>query len=1014
MLFSTIVVVSQTMVDAGEDQTIYCNGSVQLNATPLNAWAYLNPIIPLTTSALNAVFFPTVESGFATNSMGMVFQLFNGGKMNDGGKMITTNALYSIYFIDSTTGFICGAGGVIFKTTNSGNFWQPLLSGSTAGLRSIYFTSVSTGYAVGTAGTILKTTNGGTTWTLLQSGTTASLYSIFFPTSETGYAVGMSGTLLKTTDAGATWSQQVSGSSVTLYSIHFPTATSGFVAGASGTILKTTDGNNWTKYSADSVYMETQSGSISKTNGRLLKTSVPLAVHFTSATTGYITGGNGAKSLFLKTIDGGTTWFEQVSNGTSKMSAICFPSENVGFAVGGGLRNIMKLTSGEMKPLNYNWSPMVGLSNSGIANPVANPTVTTTYTVSAYDQTDPMNSFTDSINVFVRSLSINIPSHKIIGCEGSVMLDSLKTNYTGSETLKYKWTPSRGLSSDTIANPIASVTDSITYRVLVSTPNGCSVTGITTVNVAPLKVTPIVDKIVICSGTAQLLALTNYSGKSTLHYKWTPSTGLSNDTIVNPTVTVTGQSNYSVQVSTGSGYIATGGVTVKVVNLTVNAGADKTVTCGGTVQFDAVTTNYNGTGVLRYKWTPSTGLNNDTIANPIATGSNTSTYTVTATAPSGCSASDKVILVVSPVTVNVGTDKIVACGTQVQLGVTSTNYTGSELKYKWTPASGLNNDTIASPLATASNITYTLTITTPSGCTASDNVAIGIISMDKPTINYVGISEKNKNFLAWTKPSIGKINSFNVYKETNISNSYTKVGSVSADSASTFIDSSSNPNVQSNKYKLSIVDACGNETALSDFHKTMHLSINRGINTIWNLIWESYEGYSVSTYNIYRGTTPENIQIIGSLSGSNTQFSDYTAPVGFVYYQIEAINSGATGAKQQNKSSVKSIVETVYSSRSNIASNNSGINGLNNLKDISNVLSVYPNPASNTIQLVVGEYTLKNMKLNIYNGIGSLVLTKESLQNKQKININGLKNGIYLLEILSNEYSGIQKLIIQK
>ena len=997
-------VIAQNAVEAGPNQTIYCNGSVQMNAIPMNEWAYQNLFI---STSMNSIFFTSADTGFTVGNIGSVLMTHDGGTNWTAGPILGSNTLYSVYFINTTTGFITGSSGLIMKTTDGGNSWIPQTSGSTGIMRSIFFTSATTGYIAGSGGIILKTTDGGTSWSQLNSGTSLALQSVYFPTPETGYITGVSGLILKTTDAGATWTTLTSGSTSTLYSVYFTNATTGFIAGSAGTILKTTDGNTWAKYAADSIYMETQNGTTSKTNGRPLKTALLLSACFTSASTGYIAGGYGAGSLFLKTIDGGTTWFEQPSNGKGKVTSICFPTANVGYASG---LKIAKINPGDTQPCTYAWSPTEGLSNPYIANPVASPTSTTTYSVMAFQGN---NSFSDSVKISVSSLTVDMGTNKTIGCEGSVKLDSVKTNFSGPGRLSYKWTPSTGLSSDTIPNPIASVTSPTTYYLSVSTANNCTAYGSVTVSVSPLTVTATADKTVICSGTAQLLATTNYSGKSALHYKWTPSTGLSNDTIANPIATVSSQTIYTVNVTSKTGCSATGNVTVKVASLTANAGVDKTVKCGETVQLDGVTTNYNGTGVVRYKWSPSAGLNSDTIANPVVTGGGISTYKVTVTAPSGCTASDNVIVTVSPVTLSVGADKTALCGSLVQLGVISNNYTGTGLKYKWTPSTGLSSDTIASPVATASNTTYTLTVTTPSGCTATDDVAISIIPMDKPVLNYVGINAKNKNILVWTKPTTGKVNAFNVYKETNVSNSFTKVGTVAFDSASVFVDTDSKPDVQSNKYKISLLDACGNETALSDYHKTMHLSINKGINTIWNLIWEAYEGYAVSTYNIYRGTTPANIQIIGSLSGSNTQFSDYTAPTGYIYYQIEAVSSASSGVKQQTITGVKSSVQSAYSSRSNVASNTNVLDGLSELKDISNVLSVYPNPATNTIHLAVGGTDLKNMKLNIYNALGTLVLRKELLQNEQEINISNLNHGIYLLEVVSDKYSGIQKLMIQ-
>ena len=1007
LVCTAVMIQAQNAVEAGANQTIYCSGSVQLNATPLNGWANLDTY---TTNGFNSIFFTSENTGVAVGNTGTILITHDGGNTWSGSPLSGIYTLYSVYFINSTTGFITGSSGLIVKTTDGGNTWTPQTSGTTEQLRAVYFTSVNTGYIVSNGGTILKTTNGGTTWTPLVSGITSSLYAVNFTSANTGYVAGASGTLFKTTDAGATWNSQSAGTTNTLYSICFPTATNGFVSGSEGTILKTTDGINWNRYAADSIYTGTSTGEVSKTNGRLLKTSSLNSVCFTSPTTGYMTGSYVSGSIFLKTLDAGASWFELASNANTKMSSISFPTGNVGYA-SGGKGVIAKISESEIQPCTYSWLPTEGLSNPNIANPVASPTRNTTYTVVA---TQGYNTFSDSLKVSIEPLTINIGTNKKVGCEGSVKLDSVKTNYTGPGRLRYKWFPSKGLSSDTIANPISSVTDSTTYSLTVSTPNNCSAQGSVTVEIGPLTVTPTVDKTVICSGTAQLLAITNYSGKSALHYTWTPAAGLSNDTIANPIATVSNQTVYTVHVASGIGCSATGSVTIKVANLTANAGADKTINCGEKVQLDAVTTNYNGTGVLHYKWTPSVGLSSDTVSNPIVTGGNTTVYQVKVTAPSGCTATDNVNIFALPITLSVGADKTASCGSQVQLGVTSTSYAGTGLKYKWTPSTGLNNDTIANPVAIASNITYTLSATTPSGCTATDQVSIRIIPMDKPVLNYVGINGNNKNILVWTKPTIGKINSYNVYKETNVTNSYTMIGTVSFDAACEFVDNDSKPDVQSNKYKISIKDACDNETTLSDYHKTMHLSINKGINTIWNLIWEAYEGYPVSTYNIYRGTTPENIQIIGSLSGSNTQFSDYTAPSGYVYYQIEATGATASGAKQQTVTGIKSLMETTYSSRSNIATNKSGIDGLSDLKDISNVLSVYPNPATNSIHLVVGEYDLKDMKINIYNTLGTLVLTKESVQPDQKININNLNNGIYLLEVISDKYSGIQKLIIRQ
>lgn len=976
---------AQSMVDAGPDQSIYCTGSVQLKATPRNSWAFYAQTQPIS-AALNSVSFQSPQLAYAVGG-NFVFPILSNDNFIPGTQMLGTGSLYSICFVDYLKGFISGSNGSIYKTTDGGGAWMPVTSGTTNLLRSIFFTSTTTGYIVGYNGTIIKTSNGGSTWNPITSGTSSHLYCVYFTNAETGYASGANGTLLKTTDSGQTWSSVNTNVTTTLNSIDFPTSTTGFIVGVGGTILKTTDGNSWTVHNQDQIYKELEDDNISTTDSRSLSSLTLSSVKFTSATTGYIGASYLATGVFLKTVDGGNTWFEQPTDKSLRINAICFNSENVGYAVGASGK-VYKATSGEMKQLNYNWSNAQSLSDPSIANPVASPSTTTLYTVFAYDPNNPVCSFTDSVLVSVEPLTVNMGSNKMIGCEGSVKLDSVTTNYKGTERLKYKWIPSTGLSNDTIPNPVVSVTTNTTYYLSVTKNNNCSANGQVTVTVSPLAVTATVDKTLVCSGTVQLSATTNYSGISPLHYKWTPSTGLNNDTIPNPTATVNSTTVYTVAVNSDTGCSATKSVTVTVNNLTANAGADKSVICGASAQLDAVTSN--GMGVLRYKWTPSTGLNNDTIATPIATVNAQTVYTVIVSSPGGCTATDNVIVNVNPLTINAGANKTATCGTPVQLDNVTTNYTGTGLlRYKWTPFAGLNNDTIANPVATADNVTYTVTVTSPIGCTASGNVSVSVIPLAKPSIDYVGVNENNKNILIWKKPVSLEIDSFFIYRETNVTDSYLRIGAVDYQSNAEYADVSSQPDVQSNKYKISVVDNCGNETELSDSHKTMHLTINKGINTIWNLIWEAYQGYSVSTYNIYRGTSANNIQIIGSLSGSNTQFTDYTAPSGDIYYQIEAVRATST---QQN---VRAFLRqsTSYSSRSNIATNVAS--GVQLPED--NRISIYPNPVDNVFKISCEG----GSAFEIFNSVGQCVYV-DDLRKSNVVRADKFPKGIYVVKLKIN------------
>lgn len=92
----------------------------------------------------------------------------------------------------------------------------------------------------------------------------------------------------------------------------------------------------------------------------------------------------------------------------------------------------------------------------------------------------------------------------------------------------------------------------------------------------------------------------------------------------------------------------------------------------------------------------------------------------------------------------------------------------------------------------------------------------------------------------------------------------------------------------------------------------------------------------------------------------------------------------------------------------------SSVTGLNNSGSSGMQLSLWPNPASNVINLGGRKGNNTPLTLNIYNNIGQL-LRSELLSNiPHPINVADLSNGIYLLEIRSKEYMQHQKLIIQR
>jgi len=663
--------------------------------------------------------------------------------------------------------------------------------------------------------------------------------------------------------------------------------------------------------------------------------------------------------------------------------------------------------------LKYKWTPSTGLNNDTIANPTAIVIGNMTYCVTV---TSPGGcTASDTVKVLSTPLTANAGTDKTMICGGNEQLSNITTNYTGTGKLRYKWTPSTGLNNDTLANPTANVIGNMTYYVTVTSPGGCSASDTVKVLSTPLSANAGTDKTMVCGGNEQLSNITtNYTGTGKLRYKWTPSTGLNNDTIANPTVNAIGNMTYHVTVTSPNGCIAEDSVKVSMIALSANAGTDKTIVCGGTAQLSNVITNYTGTGKLKYKWTPSNGLNNDTIVNPSSNINANITYTVTVTTPGGCSATDDIKVSVTALNITQLRDTAVDGGGNVPIFV-FTNYTGNgALKYKWTPSTGLDNDSIANPVcSTFKNMNYSVTVSSPNGCTATGNVNVTVRSMAKPVIGIVSVSTSNKNMVVWNKPVSTSIESYYVYRETTVSNVYEKIGIVPYDSLSVFVDNQSAPNVKSNKYKLSIFDRNGQESALSDAHKTMHLTINKGQNNTWNLIWEAYEGFNVSTYNIYRGTAANALSFVDATSGSSTQYSDLSVPAGDVYYQMEVISpnlvspSKAPASIQKSKNSGNSTASSLVSynsSRSNVATN--VVSGISEFGTENCSIKLYPNPVLNELRI---EYDGET-SFEIVNLMGQVVLNG-NLNKSTIVQTSILSSGVYMIKVRTGNSFEYRKII---
>ena len=146
----------------------------------------------------------------------------------------------------------------------------------------------------------------------------------------------------------------------------------------------------------------------------------------------------------------------------------------------------------------YVWTPAGSLSNATISNPMASPSVTTTYFVVGTDLNACINI--DSVDVSINSLPTASVSNDTTICIG----DTIQLIASGGTN--YDWSPTGFISDPFISNPLVWPIATTNYEVIISDINGCLDTNQVTVTVTSLPVIDAGLDDTICIGdTTQLL-----------------------------------------------------------------------------------------------------------------------------------------------------------------------------------------------------------------------------------------------------------------------------------------------------------------------------------------------------------------------------------------------------------------------------------------------------------------------------------------------------------------------------
>lgn len=328
------------------------------------------------------------------------------------------------------------------------------------------------------------------------------------------------------------------------------------------------------------------------------------------------------------------------------------------------------------------WTPYATLSDSAIANPIATPTASTTYTV-AYTFVDGCTRY-DSVTVDVTSFITTISPDATI-CRGD------STQLVAGGGTNYAWDSIAGLSCYNCPNPFASPDTTTKYFVHITDALGsCIKRDSVTVTVLPKPAISFANDTLYCF----IGSFTLDAGAGFADYTW--NTGATTQTI---TETTAGW--YSVTVTDTNGCVNADSIQMTLnPPPTVNIGPDVVRCAGDSVTLDA------GAGFVAYAW-------NTTDTSQTITVFATGDYVVTVTDANSCPAIDTATITFNSPAVDLGNDATLCAGVSLILDAGNTNNT-----YLW------NDSSTNATLIVSQPGIYSVTATDANGCTDVDSVTL--------------------------------------------------------------------------------------------------------------------------------------------------------------------------------------------------------------------------------------------------------------------------------------------------
>lgn len=217
-------------------------------------------------------------------------------------------------------------------------------------------------------------------------------------------------------------------------------------------------------------------------------------------------------------------------------------------------------------------------------------------------------------------------------------------------------------------------------------------------------------------------------GKQPYTYSWQPAAGLSSTSVANPTANVSGWMNYTLTVTDSTGQTASDNMWINIDDeVKYSAGID-TGFCVGQQNGPVIGNPQNNNSNHHFFWQPGGSLSDTTAANPVATPSITTTYTLVISNNGACPDKYSYVTVTPwiPPVVDAGPD------TTIDEGSTITLHGSGGIKPWWPDWYNIKyNNTFRPDVWPILTTTYHFGSQDRHGCYAYDTVVVTVRPGDK-------------------------------------------------------------------------------------------------------------------------------------------------------------------------------------------------------------------------------------------------------------------------------------------